>query len=344
MKCLKRPTVIDLFCAPGGFSEGFRQAGFDVILGIDNDPQALETYKFNHSDTEVWEKDIMTVNSLPEADVIIGGPPCPDFSVANIKKRPEKGMRLVNKFFNLVMKASPKFWVMENVPPIVNHLPRWIPVVRVLNAADFGVPQIRKRCFAGNYPVPSPTHHKDGPISTLNGKILEPWVTVGEAIADLLSLEPAKFTKLSRRALEYLKRDPRHLKKHPPMELGKQASTVHANFKRGVPYGLINLGHVCFDNVRPWKYDYDNREIDLDSPAPTITTKMRCAHRTTSRKFGEVLVNCRRLTVRECARLQSFPDHYRFFGSLSSQYEQVGNAVPPLLARAIAEEIKKWLT
>ncbi|GAI46790.1 unnamed protein product, partial [marine sediment metagenome] len=84
-------TVIDLFPGAGGFSEGFRQAGFKIILGIDKEPRMLSAYRANHPGTEVWERDVLTVdpNELPDADVIVGSPPCQDFSTASSKKNPE---------------------------------------------------------------------------------------------------------------------------------------------------------------------------------------------------------------------------------------------------------------
>ena len=183
-----RPTVVDLFCGAGGFSLGFARAGFDVVLGVDREPRMLASYRANHPGAEVWERDVLAIDpgDLPDADVVIGSPPCQQFSLANAKRDPEKGMVLVNWMLEAVRAKRPRFWVMENVPPVAKHLPGWIPVVRILNAAEYGVPQTRRRCFAGDYPVPPPTHALGPePQRTLDGRVLRPWVTVREAIGDL---------------------------------------------------------------------------------------------------------------------------------------------------------------
>ena len=172
--------VVDLFCGAGGFSLGFEVLDeFEVIYAVDNDPKPLETYRHNFPDTEVVEEDVRNVEEVPDADVVVGGPPCPDFSLANKNRDPEAGMELVYEFLRLKNTADPDYWIMENVPQVTNHITRRdFPRKKVYNCANYGVPQKRKRCFAGEYPRPEQTHAEQ-PQRTLDGRELKPWARCG---------------------------------------------------------------------------------------------------------------------------------------------------------------------
>lgn len=143
---INAPKVVDLFCGCGGFSEGFRQAGFDVILGIDEWGIALESFKHNHG-CDVIQADIRTIVDLPECDVIIGSPPCQNFSSLNVKKNVCGGLELVHEFERIVKHNSPKYWIWENV----EYVKRFYPQASVLNSWDFGLAQRRKRAFISNF-------------------------------------------------------------------------------------------------------------------------------------------------------------------------------------------------
>ncbi len=444
----KQPTVVDLFCGAGGMSEGFEQAGFKVILGVDNWNIAAKTFKANHPDAEIWIKDALKIdpNEIPKSDVIIGGPPCPDFSTANARKNPERGMINVKWFLDVVEANEPRFWVMENVPPIVPFLPGNIPFIRILNATNYGVPQTRHRCFAGKYPTPIPTHSKFGPMRTLDGRVLEPWVTVRQAIGDLpeptvlhgktkspyltkreiemqRKLKSAKTWKSGTKmgAMEFpnnldepsrtiiatqrnaretiIIQNPHDKQEFPSPVLSVKRSKAGDDVT-GQPYYHINgpahtivgnphrfveiMGraeqylkdHVCRNNINPkTKFKAATKVQFPDKPSHTITGLHRVQFlidslhvqpnwKSFTKKYGYSIADSvadsdrpghtvhtghgipefhpgglRRLTARECARLQSFPDSFEFFGSLSAKYKQIGNAVPPMLARAIAEAI-----
>lgn len=188
--------ILDLFCGAGGFSTGFLQAGFDVKYAIDNNPRVQETFEYNHSQTKFILADIKELdpNDFKDVDIIIGSPPCQEFSYANNKGDPNKGMELVKIFLEWVKIIKPKFWIMENVPAVEKYL-KWritgfnIPIIKILNAADYGVPQRRKRMFAGKYVIPKQTHSKVGGIDLFGNKVHE-WVTVQEAIGDLMDIPP----------------------------------------------------------------------------------------------------------------------------------------------------------
>lgn len=465
-------------------SLGFKEAGLDIIMGLDNDPKPLQTYAISHPNTEVWMMDARGVDVVPECDIVIGGPPCPDFSYASSKRDPEKGMELVREFFRIVDLVNPEWWVMENVPPAEPHVRRIAykhgGSTCILNAADYGVPQKRRRMFAMNFEPPAPTHAED-PQMTLDGRRLEAWVTVREAIGDLLRIpvtqsrdvflckrqeqrvltfgtepmdldNPSRVVKVDGRGgdktndtnyvlvdgasearhrrsqnphrryaldkplgaslhteghryfyrhplnygqhawfsvdaaspairtisrgppatsvvipnhdpkalsdgeLKYLLRDPRHLKKHRPAQAEYASPVIVSNLRKGVPYGLVviagrnDVHDYPADAVAPTVMDVgaggprQGRPMAwVDDPSPTIQADPRLfdpKHHMNKDSLGIPRSSIlRRLTVRECARLQSFPDDYLFYGSLSSQYAQIGRAVPPLLARRIAEKI-----
>lgn len=139
--------VIDLFCGCGGFSEGMRQAGFDIILGIDSWLPALKSFKHNHK-CDVIQADIRDISRLPECDIIIGSPPCQNFSSANTKKKVCDGLELVHEFERIVELNHPKYWVWENV----EFVKRFYPQASILNSWDFGLMQRRKRAFVSNIP------------------------------------------------------------------------------------------------------------------------------------------------------------------------------------------------
>jgi len=138
--------IVDLFCGAGGFSEGFRQAGFEIILGIDNWGDALESYRRNQK-CDVLESDIRDVTHLPECDVIIGSPPCQNFSSLNVKKNVCDGLELVHEFERIVELNKPKYWIWENV----EYVKRFYPQASVLNSWDSGLAQRRKRAFIANF-------------------------------------------------------------------------------------------------------------------------------------------------------------------------------------------------
>lgn len=147
--------VADLFCGCGGFSLGFEYAGFKIVYGLDKWDMACESFSTNFPDAEVVCEDALnlTPDDIPDVDVIIGGPPCQRFSCANLKKVEDPS--LVNWFWRVVEEKQPKYVVMEEVPAARKYVPRkW--KVKVFRMCDFGVPQIRKRLFAGNYPDPVP--------------------------------------------------------------------------------------------------------------------------------------------------------------------------------------------
>lgn len=151
--------IIDLCCGAGGFSEGFRQAGFNIILGVDTDFLAINSFRLNfHCD--VWQRDIREIWSLPKCDVLIGSPPCPHFSEANRNFTGEPDVSIVNDFFRIVELVKPKYWVVENVIGVLDYIDKYD--YQILQANQFGLYHLRKRAFIGEFPSVRTT--KESPI------------------------------------------------------------------------------------------------------------------------------------------------------------------------------------
>jgi len=147
-------SVIDLFCGAGGFSEGFRQAGFNIVFGIDNNRVACETFQYNFPDAKVVCEDIIKFDDFPKSDIIIGGPPCTEFSKGNVSRTWDTS--LIRRFLSIVKKIKPRFFVMENVPDcqisITKEFSKDFPTQLILSASDFECATVRTRLFAGNFP------------------------------------------------------------------------------------------------------------------------------------------------------------------------------------------------
>ena len=285
--------VIDLFCGVGGSTLGYKMAGFDIILAVDFDEIVLSAYSANHPEVETWQTDIMQLKAkdLPRADIILGSTPCAEFSIAKIKRTCD--MTLTYHFLKIIYHYKPKFWMLENVPGLapflhgVNY--------NILNAADYGVPQRRKRCIAGKYSKPVPTHYEHY-NSTLSGGATLPWVKFGEI-------------------------------KHPDGAKTISKKGIAGAFKRANKLGR-----------KGWRFDM--RFLDDDDIAPTLMATEYHGLRASSMIVWDQ-GKLRRLSWLECVRLQSFPDDYIFKGTQAQRYHQLGDAVPPLLAKAVAEAIKE---
>lgn len=321
-------NVIDLFAGAGGLSNGFIQAGFKVIAAVEYDNQIAETYSRNHTNTRTIITDLrkITTNRLldlagissQDVDLIIGGPPCQGFSQAGKRLVDDPRNQLFREFIRVLKDIQPGFFVMENVTnlmlmkrgtikrEIINEFEQagYTVDARILFAADYGVPQKRKRAiFLGNkYGVPN---------SFPKPKLFEGnYVTVRQAIGDLIELnseipnhETKPLNKLDKLRISYVPE-------------GGFAPDIPAKIR---PKEAKRGGFF---------YDW-YRRLDWDKPSRTIIATDKLYHPSENRK----------LSVRESARLQSFSDDFHFYGSLASQYKQVGNAVPPFLANAIATEV-----
>lgn len=344
-------NILDLFCGAGGLSFGFEKAGCNILLGIDNDAMALETFKANHHGAQVicgditqitYENDIAPLLKDKKIDVVIGGPPCQGFSLSGFRNFDDPRNKLYLSYMRLVKEIKPRAFVIENVPGLVglfegkvkdNIIARFTEMgytvkYKILCAADYGVPQNRKRViFVGM---------KNGENEFLYPETQDHKISCEMALSDLPALEHELGTETQMYSTpaqnEYQK-----LMRDNSNEVFNHIAANHSEKVRHI-ISLVPDGGNYKDLPEKFRYSRNFNvawtRFASDKPAPTIDTGHRHHFHY---KYNRVP------TVRECARIQSFPDTFHFHGNKTQQFSQVGNAVPPLMARAIAEELLKSL-
>ncbi len=358
-------TAIDLFCGCGGMSKGLQDAGFEISAGVDIEPNYICTFSHNFPNAKSLQIDLAETSpkefmqtigiNRGELGLLVGGPPCQGFS-KNVprKKRfsDDPRNKLIEVFLDYCEALQPRFVILENVAEmkngfeqvytdeILSRLKGYKITPMTLNAADYGVPQKRRRAFfIANrenikFKPPEPTHSKDEQ-SLFE---LPNYVTVWEAIGDLPSKEHTEnedvfceykktpfsdFQKLMRNGSKTVKN---HVARFLQPKQFERISSIEAG------QGLRDLPkHLQTKSGYSGAYGRLTKEM----VAPTIT---RWVFHPGSGRWGHP-VDKRLLTIREIARIQSFPDDFEFIGSYTQRAGQLGNAVPPLLARKIAESI-----
>ena len=366
MSDMKNLTVIDLFCGAGGLSYGFQQAGFNIIAGLDNNKYAELTYIKNFPKAKFYSEKIENVKpgivmadlglKPEELDCLIGGPPCQGFSVKGNRYLNDPRNQLFKYFMDFVYALKPKVVLIENVPPIMtlgdekfqdkffHHFRRYGYKMHCnkLIAAEYGVPQIRKRAFFialrnHKYPtLPSPTYamtKKD------NNSSLPECPKVIDAIGDLPPL------KMKQRMDHYVK-DP--ISEYQKLMRKDQTKLYNHEAKLENAINIERMQKLCQgQSMRDLPKQLQAKSgfsqaygrLSNKGLACTITANM---HNLGSGRYIHPTQD-RAITAREAARLQSFDDKFIFYGSMHSQCRQIGNAVPPLLAQAIALHIKNDL-
>lgn len=384
------PRTIDLFCGAGGLSEGFRQAGFEVGLGLDWDDDALATHAHNHSGVQVINDDVRNVTSseilsqsgFGEIDVIIGGPSCQGFSTQGRRgswaSYDDPRNLLYREFARIVGDLRPEWFVMENVPGLLyfnkGEFGRHVFAAfraqgyevqhKILLAADYGVPQLRKRLVivgnrvGGQVAWPEQTH-----MGAVRRDAIELWErrrtekfphllphrSLWDGISDLPPIPAGGGKEIGR-----YRRKPQtdfqvEMRLESPVLFDHQATpmpNVHLELISHVQEGQTwreipqHLLPPRFAKIR--RTDATNLFARPDRTRPSYTIITQFGNVTTG-AYTHPLQD-RALSGREGARLQSFPDKYRFLGNLTSKYRQIGNAVPPLFARAIAQQVMRAMT
>lgn len=339
----------DLFSGVGGLSQGFISAGFEIAFAIEFDKEIADAYAKNHPGTEMINENICTIDvesvkeRHPHIDLIMGGPPCQGFS--------QKGKRmsindprnfLFQQFVRFVESFKPKYFVLENVPNIITTSNGYFKdqIIEsfsklgytvncgVLSASEFGIPQDRHRAvFIGvlgenGIELPKSPHKR---------------VTIEEAIYDLPFIgsgEGEEISQYDKKATSDYQKQLRNGSKVLYNHVATKHSDLALERLSLIPKGA---GREVLPAEHRTKSIYSGTWCRLleDGIAPTITTRFDTP---SSGRFTHPVLN-RCLTVREAARVQSFPDSFRFYGNKTSQMKQVGNAVPPLLAFAIAQQI-----
>lgn len=384
--------VLDTFAGAGGFSLGFEMAGCEVIGAIETDAWATETFGYNHPNAIVVKSNIEEVSNKKlrslfkgnEPDIVLGGPPCQGFSICNKNNGDPKDPRnsLFEEFVRIGKVLQPRVMIMENVPNLIkaktSNKELVVEIIKseleklgyyvystILEAVDFGVPQIRKRLFviASDMPLenpfPSPTH-APSPDDLFSFR-LKKTPTLWDAISDLPEIEAREgaeemdysfdpkneFQKEIRNGADKLfnhlamKHSKRMVERFEAMSWGQSGSDVPEHLR---PYKRNSNG-IISDKV----YDQNNRRMHPDKQCHTIPASFYA-------NFVHPYKN-RNFTAREGARIQTFPDTYVFKGKPTvvshkllaregrfdekylCQYNQIGNAVPPILSKAVAENV-----
>lgn len=338
---IKKLTVADFFCGCGGFSEGFHQAGYDVVFSLDNWALAKETHDINHPDCNCVLMDILKIKTedidtlIPDVDVIIGSPPCVSFSNSNNSGKANKslGIQLINQFLKIILykKTKPnsklKYWIMENVPQSLNYvkdsytavelgLDESLPNLDIVNkhilvASDYGSPQGRKRAIVGDYVIPIKTH--------LENKIF---------VKDIFNM------------------------------LGPPINNTHHTIKDilfDFEIDKTNLTDHFYDSKIPEELWRKAKQLKVDHgfmgkmQFPDSTNRLsRTIMATESYNSREAMIfesedgnGYRAPTIREISSLMGFPINYQFKGNHSNKHKQIGNAVCVQLSYALAIAILK---
>ncbi|WP_432487077.1 DNA cytosine methyltransferase [Kineococcus sp. SYSU DK018] len=363
------PTMIDLFAGCGGMSLGFQQAGFRSIMAVEHDLHAAATYAANFGEAHVFQEDIAVIpdSEIPQADLIIGGPPCQGFSNLGSKDVDDPRNKLWKEYLRFVDKAQPKVFVLENVSRFrksnefdllmeeADHgsLKGYELEHDVLVASDYGVAQRRPRAIViGTRRDLSPIGHPPTTHARVPGLDLLPWETVRSRIEGLPRVPEST---------ELPTRDPvRYFGQAVPGHFS--GLDLHIG-RRPVARSLERYDHIppgggrfdlpdhllsdCWRNKPTGTTDVMGRML-WDAPSPTIRTeffkpeKGRYLHPQWSPNDPSDRVN-RVITHYEAARLQDFPDTYKWCGTKVSIARQIGNAVPVGLAAAIGRHIKDRL-
>ena len=368
--------TIDLFAGCGGMSLGFELANYNILFALEKDDWASETYAFNSPTTPLIAKDITSIDKPQnvllkdmEVDGIIGGPPCQGFSLSGDRDPKDPRNSLFMDYLRFVNVFKPKFFVLENVPGILSSKTREKDFVHklikfeaekigyklhffTLNASHFGVPQTRNRVFFIGLrdEFPYDYYYLKSHLTPHDDKL----ITIEQAISDLPELEAGEgleevkysknpkndYQRWCRKSSKYIynhiamKHTSRLIDRFAVIKQGQSLADVpkeHMQRKRG-NVGKISGKIFGQNNMRP----YSNK------PSPTIAASFQSnfIHPYSNRNF----------TAREAARLQSFPDSYVFKGKRTtmswekslSQYQQIGNAVPPLLAKKIGKTLMNY--
>jgi DNA (cytosine-5)-methyltransferase 1 len=351
MKLEHSLKVLDLFAGAGGLAQGFKSAGFETVAGVDIDKSSMGTFSKNFPESKIFCEDLSKpskdflgfLKTCPKIDVIVGGPPCQGFSVAGKRLIDDPRNSLYRHYLKIVKIVKPTYVVIENVPTIrtmgegkvskaiVKDLNKLGYEVRIetVNASDFGVPQNRIRTFF------IAKYHGD-PVDFPRREIVTKKITTKEAIGDLPILKkhftdiPIQYSiKPKNDYQREMRKDSIKINNHWAVNHSEQTKSIIAlvpdggNYK-DLPQELQKIRNVNIAWTR------------MNSKKPSFTIDTGHNHHF-HYKANRVP------TVRECARIQSFPDSFIFLGTKTSQLRQVGNAVPPLLAAALAREIFKDL-
>jgi DNA (cytosine-5)-methyltransferase 1 len=379
----KRPIAVDLFAGAGGMTLGFEQAGFDVLAAVEIDPIHCATHQFNfpfwtilcRSVINTTGNDIRKLSAIGdrEIDVVFGGPPCQGFSIIGKRSLDDPRNTLIFHYIRLVLELKPKFFVLENVKGMTvgkhkefiteiayqfeKNNYKFLKKYQVLNAAEYGIPQNRERLFLlgcradlelPNYPPPK-TKLARFKLSVSQDKFSSS-PTVWDALQDLPTIENyielyeqdsiiADFGKPSEygkklRGFSIIKDDYSYDRYYDPRILTSSLRTKHTS------ESIKRFENTPNGKTEPISHFHRLSPDGISNTLRAGTASNRGAF-TSPRPIHPFIPRC--ITVREAARLHSYPDWFRFHVTKWHGFRQIGNSVPPFLAKAVAIEIMKAL-
>lgn len=333
--------VAAFFAGCGGLDLGFRNAGFEIAYANDIDPAVWETYEKNHK-LVVDKRSITEVPSdeVPDVIGIIGGPPCQSWSLAGAMRGIEDPRgKLFYEYARILQDKRPLFFLAENVPGLISsaHIDEFKKIInklsdigynisyKLLDARNYGVPQERKRVIIVGYrkdlkkkfEFPLPTH-SDTQVSRIDGKKLQKWVNLSEAIGNMPPAVPA---------------------------LPKNKANIYTQVPN---HEYMTGGFSTMYLSRNRRKEWDNQSFTIQAGgrhAPLHPSSSKMQKISKDKWVFDDADDVRRMSVRECARIQTFPDDFIFqYKNVSDGYKMIGNAVPVKLAQAIASRIMEDLS
>ncbi len=340
-------NFIDVFAGAGGLSCGMELAGMNCILGVDHDKHAMDTFALNHKNAETYCGDIRKLTKRKLEDLIgetpvhaiVGGPPCQGFSTVGLGNPEDDRNGLFLEFVRLVRVTRPYFVVMENVTGLVAkknedtlkaifkkfHSMGYNLNIKVMSAHNYGVPEKRRRTIIigtriNDEPIYPEISHGDEEENAPH-----PTVNVGDVIFDLLDKNGVAHNHDEEAAAVKNKLDAKRVARVPEGRGVRYERDELAFFPKSLRLG-VDWQTLPENRFRQSKY----QRLDRESPSPTIMTHRHSYFHP---------VETRYLTAREAAKIQSFPNDFVFSGPLSAQWRQIGNAVPPLLGKAIGSAL-----
>ena len=360
-------SVVSLFSGGGGLDLGFKSSGYNILWAIDNNQDAVNTYKEN-LDNHIICADINKIDEkvIPHADVIIGGPPCQSFSLAGNRHVEDARGQLVWRYITIINEVKPKAFVFENVTgllsaknsngeKILSLLQEAFKEIgytintKVINSADYGIPQRRKRVIIvglkgkKQFIFPKETHNEDG------SKGLKRYVSVEDALGDLAEATENPDSSIAYKTIpqtdyqRLVRGNCEMVTEHFLPRMSELDKYIISHVRPGGNYMDIP-SDVKSERIKRLQRDGGHTtcygRLSPDKPSYTINTYFNRPNVGCNIHYSED----RLITVREALRLQSFPDSYKIVSS-SKQGRNliVGNAVPPLLAKVIADSLKKYL-
>lgn len=367
---MKKIKIVDLFAGVGGLSYGFAyDDAFEIVAANEIMPNMAKAYQLNHPSVKVYNKDVKDfgISDLEkdfgirngDIDLVVGGPPCQAYSTVGKRLVDDPRGKLFQEYYRVLKELSPKAFIFENVKGLLslqkgellkNILELFSSLgyfikYEILNAADYGVPQVRERVFIigtkleDGFSFPEPTHYDPKKGEKLFEKGTKPYVTLSDAIGDL------PFIKTGEESFEYFS-EPQNdfqkkMRENAPLRLMDHSAPNNnarlVKIMENLPDGGSPMDLP--EEMRP-KSGFANTYCRLwwNRPSTTITRNLstpsssRCIHPRAPRP----------LTTREGARIQCFPDNYIFYGSRNDKNLQIGNAVPTFLSEVLKEQMKKY--